>query len=54
MGAGYNVTGMAKELSLNVTDLRPLFDSSETVHSMKNKIKGVETMLFAALNEYLN
>ena len=54
MGTGYNVTGIAKSLNLNVTDLRPLFDSTETVHSIKNKMKGVETMIFTALNEYLN
>ena len=54
MESGYNVTGIVNNLNLSVTDLRPLFDSSETVHSIKNKMKGVETMIFTAMNEYLN
>lgn len=53
MDTGYRITGTAKDLNLTVTDLRPLFTSSETVHSISTKIKGVQPLLFAAMNEYL-
>jgi hypothetical protein len=38
---GNKITGFANDLSLNVTGLRPLFDSQETVHTISTKMKGV-------------
>lgn len=41
MDGGNKITGYANDLSLNVTDLKPLFDSQETVESISTKMKGV-------------
>ena len=53
MSDGNKITGLANDLKLNVTGLKPLFDSQETVETISAKMEGVQQMLYVGMNKFL-